>query len=46
LSFEVGMVLEKKVVKIGNSTWSGIAVQVAPDHVEFVSLHNIKKVLS
>jgi hypothetical protein len=46
LSFEVGMVTEKRVVKVGNSTWTAIGVQVGPRQVEMVSLHNIREVLA
>lgn len=46
LSHGVGLVVGKEVCKIGNSTWTAIAVQVAEDHVELVSLHNIKGVLA
>lgn len=46
LSHAVGIVQSKQVCKIGNSTWSAIAVQVAENHVELVALHNIKGVLA
>lgn len=46
LSHAVGLVQGKQVCKIGNSTWTAIAVQVAEDHVELVSLHNIKGLLA
>ncbi len=46
LSHNVGFVTRKLVTKIGNSTWSGIMVEVAPNHYELVAIHNIKEVLA
>lgn len=46
MSHKVGMVTEKRTVKFGNSTWSGIGVEIEPGHIEMVALHNIKEILS
>lgn len=46
MSHKVGIVTEKRTVKFGNSTWSGIGVEIEPGHIEMVALHNIKEILS
>ena len=46
LSYAVGMVVRKEITKIGNSTWTGVLVQVAPKRVELVALHNIRSILA
>jgi len=46
LSHMVGFVTAKRVTKIGNSTWTGIEVQVAPRRTEMVALHNVKEILA
>jgi hypothetical protein len=46
LSYAVGMVVRKEITKIGNSTWTGVLVQVAPKQVELVALHNIRSILA
>ena len=46
LSHAVGLVREKRTLKIGTSTFSAIAVEVAPGVVKEVALHNIKQILN
>ena len=45
LSYSLGVVTEKRTLKIGTSTFSAIFVEVAPGCVKIVSLPNIRAVL-
>jgi len=45
LSNSLGVVTEKRTLKIGTSTFSAIFVEVAPNRVEEVALPNIRAVL-